>query len=287
MKRALILAALAVTTIIHTAAASDAENTERPAEMMSDADAHHAALFVKDGLLLNVAMHTVQTKGLRALEPFAPDFSQALKTGTPVMQAIYLGKGKAVVLADGPAQTLMALLTAPKTLPPNSDVSAVPSPYLMMSMILGSYYNEIGNPSEALEALNLGIKLSDIDSMGAGLMDSGLISEKGAALNALKRFDEALATYQKGLALHVLKDTDKARLYRGQGFALGEMGKLDEAEKAYHTSLACEPDNPHALNELKYIAQLRAGRPPEPGMMQNVLPAENNGSDNGQCPKTL
>lgn len=50
---------------------------------------------------------------------------------------------------------------------------------------------------------------------------------------------------------------EKARALRGMGFALIELGKWDEAEALFNESLVLEPDNPNALNELRYIAQQR------------------------------
>lgn len=50
---------------------------------------------------------------------------------------------------------------------------------------------------------------------------------------------------------------EKSRALRGIGFALIELGKWDEAEALFNESLVLEPNNPNALNELRYIAQQR------------------------------
>ncbi|MGV3512753.1 MAG: tetratricopeptide repeat protein [Novosphingobium sp.] len=52
----------------------------------------------------------------------------------------------------------------------------------------------------------------------------------------------------------------KARALRGMGFNRIEMGQLDEAEKLFNLSLAFDPESPAAMNELKYIRQVR-GKP--------------------------
>ncbi|MBF9150711.1 tetratricopeptide repeat protein [Novosphingobium jiangmenense] len=52
----------------------------------------------------------------------------------------------------------------------------------------------------------------------------------------------------------------KARALRGMGFAKIEMGQLDEAEALFNQSLTFEPNSPAAMNELKYIKQIR-GKP--------------------------
>lgn len=49
------------------------------------------------------------------------------------------------------------------------------------------------------------------------------------------------------------------------GLVLIEMGRLDGAEKAFHSSLEIEPGNALALNELSYIEELRAGGEPSQG----------------------
>jgi len=49
-----------------------------------------------------------------------------------------------------------------------------------------------------------------------------------------------------------------ARALRGMGFCLIELGRLDDAEAKFNESLKIVPNNPAALNELKYIQQLRA-----------------------------
>jgi tetratricopeptide (TPR) repeat protein len=109
-----------------------------------------------------------------------------------------------------------------------------------------------------------------------------LLSEKGAALNTLRRFEDALAVYNKGLTLG-LEDTDRARFYRGRGFSFTELGKLDEAEKAYRDSLTCEPGNQNAENELRYIAQKRAGALSTPIALGLAAPVDPNAPKTGKC----
>lgn len=49
-----------------------------------------------------------------------------------------------------------------------------------------------------------------------------------------------------------------ARALRGMGFNLIELGRLDDAEAKFNESLKLESGNRNAVNELKYIAELRA-----------------------------
>jgi tetratricopeptide (TPR) repeat protein len=185
-------------------------------------------------------------------------------------------------LTDGVAQTLtIALVAKDKKI---KNVTAVPDPYPNISLYLGSYYNEVGQPQDALRVLNAGIAVSDANGAGLGEHDPYLVSEKGAALEALKQFDDALALYTKGLKLASNDDGDRARMFRGVGYSLTELGRLDDAESAYRKSLMCEPGNAHAENELRYIAHLRAGKPAVSGALQAVLPKPDARPAAGACP---
>lgn len=64
-------------------------------------------------------------------------------------------------------------------------------------------------------------------------------------------------------------------MLRGRGYILVELKRLDEAEASFNDSLKVEPKNPIAVNELRYIAELRRGRPAVNGQMtMPSLPAD-------------
>jgi tetratricopeptide (TPR) repeat protein len=73
---------------------------------------------------------------------------------------------------------------------------------------------------------------------------------------ALKLFDRCLA--ENMMAPEMARPHVKAVALRGRGYVLIDMDKLAEAERAYRDSLQIEPNNPVALGDLKYIAQMRA-----------------------------
>lgn len=131
------------------------------------------------------------------------------------------------------------------------------NPYASAGFYLGSYYNEIGQPDRAVAALDLGLV--------AGPNSPILIAERNAALNALQRWDDALAGAARGLAIPDLAPKDRALMLRNRGYALTELKRLDEAQQAYQNSLALDPDNALAKNELTYIAGLKAGAAATPG----------------------
>jgi len=142
---------------------------------------------------------------------------------------------------------------------------AIENPYPLASFFLGTYYNEIGRPQDALRALDAGLALpTAIPGSEAGQTRPIMLSERGIALAALKRWPESLASYDRGLTINGLDPVQRAVLLRGRGFALIELGRLDDAEKANRDSLMVEPNNPRALQELTYIQRLRAGGPMAP-----------------------
>jgi tetratricopeptide (TPR) repeat protein len=221
--------------------------------------------------------------GIRGIESQVPDLEKELTKAVPSLSPIGISDDEAIVLTDGTAQVLMLATIQKDT--KFKTLTAIDDPYPVIGFYLGSYYNEIGDPENALRALNAGIAVSDTSGLGLGEHDPVLVSEKGAALNALKRFDDSLATYTVGLKFASDSDSDKARMYRGLGFALTELGRLDDAESAYRKSLLCEPGNAHAANELEYIAQLRAGKGPTPGSLQTALPTTSPPANAAACPK--
>jgi tetratricopeptide (TPR) repeat protein len=185
--------------------------------------------------------------GFGAIAPHLAELEAALaQAGNPVRKVI-VDDGATYVLAESPAEASAAAATAPA-------VTAVSDPYPELCLMLGSYYNEVGRFEDADRVLGVGLTAAPSNSI--------LASEKGAALVGQHRWPEALAQYQSGLAIAGLEPSDRARLLRGTGEALTELDRLDEAEAAYKASLELAPGNPLALNELAYIARLRAGRAP-------------------------
>lgn len=210
--------------------------------------------WAEDMSLLETAVSGIHANGVVSLASYVDDLERALARARD-SEALAAKSG--IVLTDGMADTLIAMTLAGRDKPDNS-VTAIRDPYPLIGFYLGSYYNEIHEPDEALRVLDAGLALED-ETLGMGETLPALISERGAALNELKRFADSLANFDKGLALTGLKDADRARLYRGRGFALTELGRLDEAEEAYRKSLTCQPNHPGALNELQYIEGLRHG----------------------------
>jgi len=99
------------------------------------------------------------------------------------------------------------------------------NPYPTAAFYLGSYYNEIRQPEQALAVLDLGLV--------AGPNSPILIAERDAALASLQRWDDELAGSARGLAIANLSPKDHALMLRNRGYALTELKRLDEAQQAY------------------------------------------------------
>ena len=74
---------------------------------------------------------------------------------------------------------------------PGTRVVAIQNPYPMASFFLGTYYNEIGRPQDALRVLDAGLALPAAPmGLDSGETQQVLLGERGIALAALKRWDE-------------------------------------------------------------------------------------------------
>lgn len=209
--------------------------------------------------------------GITGLLPLIGDMEAALEGADAAYAATDTGSGPIYVLTDGTTEMLLKLaaVAAAQEKADNAAVGrktvAVVNPYSILSLYLGSYYNEIGRHEEAVRVLDRGLALNAAHGSEFAETLPSLISERAVALAQLKRFPEALEGYESGLRLPGVEDRDKARMLRGRGYVLTELGRLDEAEAAYQESLKLEPGNRIALNELEYIKGLRAGGEKTPG----------------------
>jgi tetratricopeptide (TPR) repeat protein len=149
---------------------------------------------------------------------------------------------------------------------PARDVICVDNPYPLAALLLGSYYNEIGQSTRAQTMLDRGL----VWAPG----NPALTAEKGAAQIARRLWAQALQTFSDGLAngAKTLKPEETGRLLRGRGFALTELGRFDEAEQAYRRSLEVDPNHGHATEELAYIARVKAGGRPTAAVLIGGLP---------------
>lgn len=102
------------------------------------------------------------------------------------------------------------------------------------------------------------------------------LSELGHIYQTRHDFQKALENYERAVAsVERLRAQPSAgslrilgsdlvhwhgRALRGVGFSLIELNRLDEAEAAYRRALAVNPGDEQSQNELRFIAERRAGR---------------------------
>ena len=212
-----------------------------------------------DGALVARIVTEARSRGIVAVQPHVKAIESALKAARSLFSEPISEDGKTFVLTDGRTETAAALMAAEGE---SGEVVAVANPYPTMGILLGSYYVETGKFRDAVRVLDAALALSPLPKDRLGQTVPDLLSERGIALGKLKRWNEALASYDTALRIKGMDKQMRAILYRGRGFVLIEMGRLDEAEAAYKKALTLEPGNKIALGELQYIKGLRAGRKP-------------------------
>lgn len=91
--------------------------------------------------------------------------------------------------------------------------------------------------------------------------DPGSFVERGYILNKLGRPKEALDNYRRAYELSTRFPSGRSSgpsALRGMGFSYVELGDLKSGRKAYEDSLALEPNDPTAVQELEYIRSLES-----------------------------
>ena len=91
---------------------------------------------------------------------------------------------------------------------------------------------------------------------------SRYLSELGFLFQKKKQWQASLDLYTRAdVAADLLepadRDYERCVALRGQGYDLVEMGRLDDAERAYRKCLAITPGEPKSLNEIDYINEQR------------------------------
>jgi tetratricopeptide (TPR) repeat protein len=237
-----------------------------------------AAPWVDDLALINQTRADVQARGIMALADHRERLEKALAGGKHSEELAAAARPTSYVLTEGPADSLVAMMLAATDKPKDAtSVVAVEDPYPAISFYLASYYDEMGKPEEALRVLDLGLTFSTLPDMDTGETRGLILVERGAALEALHRWQDVLQNEDRGLKMEDLDNHVKAAFYRGRGYALTELNQLDDAEAAYEQSLNLDPGNKLAEGELKYIDGLKSGAPrAAPGTLTKV---QRTGSD--------
>ncbi len=222
----------------------------------------------KDSALVDSAMATAGKSGIVAIADSIPALQQVLERAPRDYGRTDEKDGEIRYRARGLADFLL-FSTASEALVKGHATGArkvvwVEDIYPIAGLLVGVYFNEIGQSDMALPALQTALALEPDNSQ--------LVTETGMALIKLGRGPEALPLYDKTLALDILAlpDLDRARVLRAKGFVLTDMNRLDEAEQAYKDSLKLQPDHAGAKSELAYIVHLRAGGAAGPTVMTTI-----------------
>lgn len=225
------------------------------------ADVPDASTLVRDRQIVSETLAAERTRGFDAARDRMSDL-QAVLAHAPNPYLPTEERAGVVYIRETSLETClvaMALFAMEKRPAAPKKAVCVDNPYPLAALLIGSYLDDIRRPEEGLVVLDRGLAFDPNFPT--------LVAEKGAALNMLHRPAEALATYQAGLAnILLLDDWQRGTMLRGEGYALVELKRYDEATEAYQKSLKIDATHGHAVQELDYIAHLRAGRASPTGM---------------------
>jgi tetratricopeptide (TPR) repeat protein len=170
----------------------------------------------------------------------------ALAEGAKIFPPPPAANGAVILLTDGAAETRAALAGAP------ARAVAVDNPYPRIGYYLASYYNNTGQPLEAIRVVGVAFKLtSGTQNLGGTLPD--LYNEAGFAMEILKRWTDGLQLCRSGLTLSQADRKDRARLYHCSAYCLAELGRYGEAEDAYRQAIRLDPTDTAAPIELEFV----------------------------------
>ena len=120
--------------------------------------------WVKAQIVLDATVADVGKGGVRAVATHVSDLEAAMAAvnAPDAASGDASDSGPIYVLADGLEETLFALAAVSAAAKNNPHMSgrkiiAVANPYPGIGLYLGSYYNEIGKPQEALRILDAGL----------------------------------------------------------------------------------------------------------------------------------
>jgi tetratricopeptide (TPR) repeat protein len=164
----------------------------------------------------------------------------------------YESKDPKYYAARAPAETLMYALMAAG----DKQTASIVGPACADALYLKGYANiDLGNIEDAEMFLKRAVNMAPANSM--------YLSELGHIYQTMGKWEEALDTFVKSEKMasefspEELKKTELLRAKRGVGFSLIELGNLVEAEAKFKECLVLDPQDAKALNEIKYIDQLR------------------------------
>lgn len=165
-------------------------------------------------------------------------------------EAKYAASDKKIYSADGAREVLVYMMMAASAKPPVSAVALGPA-WAAAYWGRGYAFNELGRHDDAIVELNKALELAP--------MDSQYNIELAFAYQQKHEWERSLGLYRSAYAYAELSADDvpemQCKALRGEGFNLVELGRFDEARKAYRECLKLKPGEPKSVGELQYIDQ--------------------------------
>jgi len=158
-----------------------------------------------------------------------------------------------IFCARSPAESLLYLLESANN---KKNAKVVSSNWAYAYFMKAYALIELGKLNESKSNLERALALSPWNSQ--------FLSELGHVYQLEKNWPLALQTYQraeeaaKAASPPESKNAELSRAWRGLGYVYVELSQLDEAEKMYRQCLELDKNDQRALNELRYIQDLRA-----------------------------
>lgn len=173
----------------------------------------------------------------------------------------YAHSDKRIYSVRGPVQSLLYMATAANAMKAGTEkrsAIALGPAWGMAYWARGYAYSEMARYPQAEAELRKAVALSPSDAQYQ--------NELAYTLQAQHKFTESLAIYEQvpGMVPTMddwpdsLKNEYLCKAYRGQGYDLSELGRFDDAEKAYGECLKIIPDEPKSKGELAWIAEQKA-----------------------------
>lgn len=216
-----------------------------------------------DARTVRAAFESFDERGFAAFAEHAPALRAVLDRAPASYPRVEARGEVTIARSDGDSKQDLVLMLATAAAAQKGKLKTARAEvaynvYPLAAFALASLANEMKRHEEAVAYADRGLALQPEHAM--------LTVERGSALLAMGRPGEAVAAYEAALASNdLVLQLDRGRLLRNKGVALIDLGRLDEAEAALKQSLKLEPGNRLVMNELLYIAQLRAGRAPMQG----------------------
>ncbi len=208
--------------------------------------------------MLDTAIADVRKGGLVSVAAHTGDLEKTLANARPAFAFAESDPATLYVLIDGPVDTPTALMAASLGVTKKTP-KAVFNPYPGIAFFLGTYYDAAGRPADGLRVLDAALALPYPERSEHR---TDLLIERGAALEGLKRWKEALKSYDDALRIPGMAPGVQAYVQHRRADALATLGRKAEAAAAIRTADGLLADDERATRDYETVAKLKAGVPP-------------------------